>query len=352
MAGIRDLQRMSQSQKSFDQEDRFTEDGGVILGLGWVKYFDEASKHDFYTHEQLGTQWEFPSELAERMKLIGPEVDDDNISQLTGHIENEDQGDTNIHIKKERKGRGMKTQSSTMMLFQEVEQSEIEELEDDDKEYDERFQSGSFNGSSFQTNSYRDDDDDTRETPISEVNDDTDESDDDMVERARRLGGGFRSKLKPPTPPPIIDDTPQSITLGESSQAMLDKLSQSRATNNGDVMSNQAAFNAQGMLMLESIQNKGDPNLEQDADPEVMAKLEAERVRFQDVTLIHTYTLHIYTHCIYYPVSVAVRYLSICVIVYMFDFEFLLRGGVIYNFIFSLENSTLIRVNSYSCTYI
>ena len=61
---------------------------------------------------------------------------------------------------------------------------------------------------------------------------------------------------------------------------MLEKLGNTRAGASSGVMDNQAAFNAGGMLMLESIQNKGDPNDEAAKDDEeTMRRLAGERVK-------------------------------------------------------------------------
>jgi hypothetical protein len=244
----------------------------VILGLGWVKYFDPSTRHDFYVHNQLGTQWHYPSQLAALQKQT-PEIDEDDISQISGDNQYEGSS-TSISVMK----RGLKPQSSAMMLFEEIDQSEIQQLDDDDE-----------NDTSFRS-SYRDEDANGTQTSSAraeeeEEDDNTDDSDadEDILERGRRLGGGFRTRPRPPSPPPTIETESSDIILSESTAAMMAKLQGSRAAANGDIMSKQAAFNAQGMLMLESIQKKGDPNLEQDADPEVIAKIEAERLRFQEV---------------------------------------------------------------------
>ena len=70
--------------------------------------------------------------------------------------------------------------------------------------------------------------------------------------------------------------------LSESSQAMLSKLNSTRAAQQGDLQGSQAANNASGMLMLESIQNKDDPTAEKADDEEIIARFANERVKAQE----------------------------------------------------------------------
>jgi hypothetical protein len=124
-------------------------------------------------------------------------------------------------------------------------------------------------------------------------NESTDESSDDddpssLKERAMRLGGGFRT-AQINHPPELTERSgdraeEEMPALGASSLAMMDKLNQTRAVQQGDVMTNQAAFKADGMLMLESIENKKDPTDEHEDDAETIARLAGERVKMQEVS--------------------------------------------------------------------
>jgi len=268
MPGIKDLQQLSKSksidfnQTEHENEDNnnninentmYTDDGGIRIGKGWIQYFHEESDNNFYTHEEFGTQWDYPSDLL---------IKDENTDSSIQIIERPDTGGGIVST-----------------LFDDVDNdddnnnSDLEEIELRD-EFDNN------NNENKQMISRPEEDDETDES-----------DDDDILERGRRLGGGFRSLLRSPTPPDhSIDGDGSSsnnnngegtVQLGEASANMLAKLQTTRAATNGDVMSNQAAFKSDGMLMLESIQKKGDPTTEE-SDPEAIARLEGERVRFQE----------------------------------------------------------------------
>jgi hypothetical protein len=111
----------------------------------------------------------------------------------------------------------------------------------------------------------------------------TDESgDDDDLERGRRLGGGFRGSIKVASTSHNDEEVKSGQPLSESAQAMMVQLSSTRAANSGDVMDNQAAFKTDGLLMLESINQQGDPTTEKFDDEETIKKIALERVRMKE----------------------------------------------------------------------
>jgi len=216
------------------QAGSLTDDGGKVLGEGWVEYFDSSSELPFYVNDERGlTEWSYPIEFQ-------------------GHDAGWD-------------GDGSEGADERSIVEKGV------------------FDESILSGNKEQT------------TLFTKVGDDasTDDSSDDdddpsgLRERAARLGGGFRSAqlLYPPpslSPERGEEEAEEVTVLGASSLAMMEKLNQTRAVQQGDVMSNQAAFKAEGMLMLESIDNKEDPNDEHEDDAEAIARLAGERVKMQD----------------------------------------------------------------------
>jgi len=56
--------RLAEGAATAPSGERYTEDGGRLLGKGWTEHFDPDQGAAFYVHEADGvTSWEFPAEL-------------------------------------------------------------------------------------------------------------------------------------------------------------------------------------------------------------------------------------------------------------------------------------------------
>jgi len=266
-------------------EAEYTDDGGRVLPLGWVEYFDATSGHNFYVHDGRGeTVWDYPEELwalhheqqaaAEAAEAVAAAqvlaiegVPEDGSSLPGGALAPSAGGPLALRDQ----GRGDTPQSSRQNSARGSAQN-------------------SARGSS-QLAAYGEPASALAVAAEEEAQSETDEeSDEELDARAKRLGGGFRAIERNKSESDqeeeeLVDPRYGAVskTLGGSTAAMLEKLSNTRAAQQGDVMENQAAFSKKGMLMLESIETKGDPNDEaKPDDEELIAKLAGERVKMQE----------------------------------------------------------------------
>jgi hypothetical protein len=223
--------------------DSYTQDGGKILGEGWVEYLDPSSEQPFYVNDDLGvTQWTHPN------------------ARIVDFFDESAEENTSLAIVHNALGGGGGGGGS----------GGAEE-----------------GGGALWSTMPRNNDDESTD------NSSDDEDQVSLAERARRLGGGFRTMAHtlqvadtPDDAEPGDEVSRGTPVLGESSLAMIAKLNETRAMQQGDVMTNQAAFKTDGMLMLESIESKGDPTEEAEGDAETIARLAGERVKMQEVRYI------------------------------------------------------------------
>ena len=249
MSGVKAIRRLSQERQEQEAAvepvsdyavapsgEQYTDDGGRLLGHGWVEYFDPSSDHPFYVNEATNeTVWEYPTELQEGVPetagepstvvaLFGAQPQTPEASARSGY--SDDPAERTVVERKPNRF------------------DALAHLADQD----------------------------------------TDESsDDDDEERARRLGVAFASPRVVVELEEKDNSTDRPRELNSKSAAMLEKLQSTRAGGGGDIMENQAAFNNKGMLMLESIENKVDPTDEHEDDEEAIARLQNEKTKYQDV---------------------------------------------------------------------
>jgi len=319
MSGVKEIQKLSQGRKHSDpgegeeepvdadkprivtelatlenkpesQESAgYTEDGGRIIGSGWAEYYDESSGYNFYVNDEKGlTEWSWPEDVPPEPSYTGDEGAEDWQGEGAAgwQLESEDAAApaatdvVSLPLDSESEqlfGRkpGTMTDSGPSSRQLSARLTGTPPITRTPEEEDRRVQDGAklLEKAGVQLG----------KMAINEETDDESETEEELAARAKRLGGGFRSYERPPTPPPpdeAVDEGPPK--MGAATVAMLEKLNNTRAAQSGDVMNNQAAFKADGMLMLESIANKADPNAEHEDDEEAVARLAGERVKFQE----------------------------------------------------------------------
>jgi len=271
MAGVKELRRLSQEGAPADvggdlpssdlgtsvvvapSGEQYTDDGGRVLGLGWVEYYDASSGANFYANDEKGlTEWTYPEELLSEPEFVDPTTGESAVLfPPIGPAASEGKNVALSPLLSERSTPVSSGRNDNNLLPTEKSPGPL----------------ALFN---------------SRRSAFGDDEDTEGSSDDEDDNRGARLGGGFRNPRPLGNEEEPEEEEEVKTSLNAASQAMLDKLNNTRAGQSGALMENQAAFKKDGMLMLDSIANKDDPTTEKADDEETIKRLQNERVKMQE----------------------------------------------------------------------
>jgi len=271
MAGVKELRRLSQEGAPADiggelpssdlgssvavapSGEQYTDDGGRVLGLGWVEYYDDTSGANFYANDEKGlTEWTYPEELLSEPEFVDPTTGESaTLFPPIGSNSSEGKGGALVPLLSERSSPVSSGRNDNNTLPTDKSPGPL----------------ALFN---------------SRRSAFGDDEDTEGSSDDEDDNRGARLGGGFRNPRPFGNEEEPEEEAEAKTSLNAASQAMLDKLNNTRAGQSGALMENQAAFKKDGMLMLDSIANKDDPTTEKADDEETIKRLQNERVKMQE----------------------------------------------------------------------